>query len=211
MGARRCPPCCEEAVTCQWFITKTTLSPDGGMHRVHPAKQVLPDKGNWSSVVGSSKSLAWGAGGLRVQRLWQPLTNPPTLPWLERKKGRRMPGGTGQKQKSRDRIYSYEHVTLLLLVFIPWEGQRFLLKNCFPVQIRTECGSFQLGSPSSKQRPSGWCVPFNPHRYMVISSQGWVRWAFQGCTMGSGWAVSWKDITLPQIQSTEDFRKLHKI
>lgn len=106
-------------------VSNKNLSPDGGMHRVHPAKQVLPDKGNSSSVVGSSKSLAWGAGGLRVQRLWEPLTNPSTLPWLERKKGRRMPGGTGWKQKSRDRIYSYEHVTLLLIVLIPWEDSIF--------------------------------------------------------------------------------------
>lgn len=88
--------------------------------------QRAPWQGQLSLCSGKQQvSLSWGTGGMRVQRLWQPLTNPPTLPWLEREKWRGIPGGMGQKQKSRDRIYSYEHMTLLLIVLLPWEESFF--------------------------------------------------------------------------------------
>lgn len=50
----------------------------------------------------------------------------PTHSALVRKeKVKETPGRTGQKQKSRDRIYSVEHMTLLLIVLIPWEDSFF--------------------------------------------------------------------------------------
>lgn len=80
---------------------------------MHPAQQVLPDKGSSASVVGSSKC-PWPEGHFHS-------------PLLEKVK--EMPGGTGQKQKSRDRIYSYEHMTLLADCTYTLGGQLFLLKN----------------------------------------------------------------------------------
>lgn len=90
------------------------------MHKVHPAK--LPDK-------GSSQPLWWEAASVPGLRGWWAegaeavtASHKPTCSALVRKeKEKEMPGGTGQKQKAGDRIYSCEHMTLLLIVLIPWE------------------------------------------------------------------------------------------
>lgn len=159
-GVNECTGC-----ILQSSLTRATLSLCGGKQQV---------------------SLGWGAGGLKVQRLWQPLTNPPALPWLERKKRRRCQEGLGKSKRlgigftlvsTWPCCWLYLYPGRTALAFSPREllssankTRIWLLPIWFP-QLQAEALRLVL-------------VTFNPYRYMVMGLRGWVRWAFQGCYHG---------------------------
>lgn len=166
-GSWKCPPCWEEAVTSQWFITKTNLLPDGGIHRV------LPDKGSSASVVGSSKCpcpeglVGWGEAVAASYK--------PTHSALVRK---------GKVKENARRDGTKAIWPCCWLYFYPGRTA-FSPKELFSSANKNRIWLLPIWLPQLQAEALGlvW-VPFNPYRYMVTSSQGWVRWAFQECYHG---------------------------
>lgn len=174
--------------------------------------KVLPDKGNSASVVGSSKCpcpeglVGWGCRG--CDSLSQ--THPLCLGWKGKKEGECQEGQ--DKSKSLGIGFACTSIwSCCWLYFYPGRTA-FSPKELLSSASKSRIWLLLLGSPSSKQKPSGWWG-----FHLTLTGMWWsVHKAklgefFRDATMGSGSAVSWKDRILPLTQSTQDFGKFPKV